>query len=165
MKTFALMLAAALLTAAAPTEQSELAAIAPSPATQSVRFATVDVRIDPKNNPLAAYQLEIVGDPQRVKLAGVEGGEHAAFRDPPYYDPAGLAQNRIILAAFNTGSDLPTKMSRVARLHVQITGDADPDFEVKLTVASTSDGSAAPGATASASLSPAPAPTTEGAVP
>jgi hypothetical protein len=161
----ALLLALTMLAfiGAAPTESIDPPAIAPA-AAQSVRFATVDVRIDPKNAALAAYQLEVVGDPQRVKLAGVEGGEHAAFRDPPYYDPAALSQNRIILAAFNTGSDLPKQTFRAARLHVQITGDADPDFELKLTVASTPDGSAVPGATASATLSTAPAPTTEGAV-
>jgi hypothetical protein len=100
-----------------------------------------------------------------VKLAGVEGGEHAAFRDPPYYDPAALSRNRIILAAFNTGSDLPTTSFRAARLHVQIAGDADADFEVKLTVAFAADGSAVPAASASATLATAPAPTSEGAVP
>jgi hypothetical protein len=151
------------LTGAAPTESLQPPAVA-TPATQSVRFATVDIRIDPKNHPLAAYQIEIVGDPQHVKLAGVEGGEHAAFRDPPYYDPAALSRNRIIVAAFNTGSDLPKGEFRAARLHVQISSDAKPAFEVKLTVASASDGSAVPGATAAASLSTAPAPT-EGAVP
>ena len=171
MKSAVLILALALLVAAAaPTEHAEPPAAAPAAAaTQSVRFATVDIRIDPKNAGLAAYQLEIVGDPQRVKLAGVEGGEHAAFRDPPYYDPAALSHNRIILAAFNTGSDLPEQPFRVARLHVQITGDAEPEFEVKLVVASTSNGGAVPGATATAtatlSTAPAPAPTTEGAVP
>ena len=152
---------------AAPSESDgPIEATAP-PATQLVRFATIDVRIDPKNTALAAYQVEIIGDPQRVKLAGVEGGEHAAFREPPYYDPAALSRHEIILAAFNTGSDLPKQPFRAARLHVQITGDAEPEFEVKLVVASTSNGGAVPGATASATLSTAPAPasTTEGAVP
>jgi hypothetical protein len=134
------------------------------PSTQSVRFATVDIRIDPKNRPLAAYQLEVTADSPNVKLAGVEGGEHAAFREPPYYDPAALNQNRIILAAFNTGSDLPAKGFRAARLHVQISGDANPKWEVKLTVASASDGSAVLGASATATMSNAASAPTEGAV-
>jgi hypothetical protein len=155
---------------AAPTESNEPIEVTPA-ATQSVRFATVDIRIDPQNHPLAAYQLEVTADSANVKLAGVEGGEHAAFREPPYYDPAALNQNRIILAAFNTGSDLPSKDSRVARLHVQISGDTKPKWEVKLTVASASDGSAVPGAGATASMLPSPPPpaasspaSTEGAV-
>lgn len=164
MKCTALILAFSLLrTAAAPTGPAEPPAIAPGvAATQAVRFATVDVHIDPKDHPLAAYQIEITGDSPHVKLAGVEGGEHAAFREPPYYDPAALNRNRIILAALNTGSDLPNKPFRVARLHVQISGDANPQWEVKLVVASTSDGSAVPGATASMSSASA---AMEGAVP
>jgi len=91
MKCIVLMLAFALLGAVAPTERTENPWIA-EPSTQSVRFATVDIRIDPKNHPLAAYQLEVTADSPNVKLAGVEGGEHAAFREPPYYDPAALNQ-------------------------------------------------------------------------
>ena len=164
MKCVALILALSLLgAAAAPTERGETPSLAPS-STQSVRFATIDVRIDPKDHPLAAYQIEITADSPTANLAGVEGGEHAAFRDPPYYDPAALNQNRIILAAFNTGSDLPATESRVARLHVQISGARDPKWNVKLTVASASDGSAVSGASATATMSSSPA-STEGAVP
>jgi hypothetical protein len=157
----ALTLLLLALIGAAPSESNEPVSLAPA-STQSVRFATVDIRIDSKNHPLAAYQLEVSADSPHVKLAGIEGGEHAAFREPPYYDPAALNQNRIILAAFNTGSDLPAKEFRAARLHVQISGDVKPKWEVKLTVASASDGSAIPGATAAASMSAAP---TEGAAP
>ena len=154
MKCLALILAFALLGATSPSESTEMPSIV-RPSSQSVRFATVDIRLDPKAHPLAAYQLEVIADSPNVKLAGVEGGEHAAFREPPYYDPAALNQNRIILAAFNTGSELPSKDSRIARLHVQISGDANPKWNVKLTVAAASDGSAVPGARATASLSSA----------
>jgi hypothetical protein len=157
MKCAALILAFALF-GAAPSDSTPPAPSAVS-ATQAVCFATVDVRIDPKDHPLAAYQIEITGDSARVKLAGVEGGEHAAFREPPYYDPAALNRSRIILAAFNTGSDLPGKPFRVARLHVQISGDENPRWDVKLIVASASDGSAIAGAAATVSMS------SEGAVP
>ena len=61
MKVVALILAIRLLGVVAPTQRTEAPTIA-QPATQSVRFATVDVRIDPSNHPLAAYQLEVTAD-------------------------------------------------------------------------------------------------------
>jgi hypothetical protein len=163
MKCLVLILALTLLGAAAPAERGEAPSLAP-PSTQSVRFATIDIRIDPKDHPLAAYQIEITADSPTAKLAGVEGGEHAAFRDPPYYDPVALNRNRIILAAFNTGSDLPARESRIARLHVQISGEQNPKWNVKLTVASASDGSPIAGASATAKMW-SPSASTEGAVP
>jgi len=119
------------------------------PATRSVRFTTVDVRIDPHGQSLAAYQVEFIAPPQ-VKLVGIEGGDHAAFKDPPYYDPAALTQSRVILAAFNTGSDLPKAAFRVARLHVQVESSSEqtPAWTVKLIVASSADGTTNPAATA-----------------
>jgi hypothetical protein len=42
----------------------------------------------------------------------------------------------VILAAFSTSTDLPKTSTRVARLHVQITGDERPDWSAKLIVAS-----------------------------
>ena len=101
-----------------------------------VRFQTIDVMIDPKGQPLAAYQLEFVADAHRVKLVGVEGGDHAAYREPPYYDPAALSRHRMILAAFSTSADLPKSATRVARLHVQVSGDGQPTWTAKLIVAS-----------------------------
>ena len=100
------------------------------------RFQSVDVMLDPKGESLAAYQLEFVADASHVKLVGVEGGDHAAFADPPYYDPAALSKHRVILAAFSTSSDLPKSSTRVARLHVQITGDDVPQWSARLIVAS-----------------------------
>jgi hypothetical protein len=116
-----------------------------------VHFEAVDLFIDPKNQPLAAYQVEFVADASRVKLVGVEGGEHAAFREPPYYDPAALNHNRVIVAAFSTSDGLPQSLTRVARLHVQVSGDAPPpQWSAKLIVAS-SDKSASIPATVSVS--------------
>ncbi|HYO11147.1 MAG TPA: hypothetical protein VER17_19435 [Tepidisphaeraceae bacterium] len=116
-----------------------------------VRFATVDVRLDPKGQPLAAYQLEFVA-PASVALVGIEGGDHAAFKQPPFYDPAALRNSRVILAAFNTAADLPRGETRVARLHVQIQGSAAeplPQWSVKVIVASDAQGTTLPSATAS----------------
>ena len=116
-----------------------------TPATAAaVGFQTVDVTLDPKGQPLAAYQLEFAADERRVKLVGVEGGDHAAYREPPYYDPAALSRHRVILAAFSTSADLPRTPVRVARLHVQVSGDGLPQWTAKLIVASSSEAASIP---------------------
>ena len=125
-------------------QQQPVSTTSTTPFASDVRFQSVDVTLDPKGQPLAAYQLEFVADPSarsgqaaaRVKLVGVEGGDHAAFREPPYYDPAALSQHRVILAAFSTSADLPKSATRVARLHVQIAGDGQPQWSARLIVAS-----------------------------
>ena len=111
-----------------------------APATASIRFQSVNIFIDPHGQPLAAYQIEFTGESDMVKLVGIEGGAHPAFKDPPYYDPKALMQNRVILAALNAGDDLPTARTRVARLHLQVTGE-HPTFRANLIVAAKSDGS------------------------
>jgi hypothetical protein len=117
-------------------EQRRVATTQAAPTTAAVHFQSVDINIDPKGQSLAAYQLEFIADAGRVKLVGVEGGDHAAFREPPYYDPAALTQHRVVLAAFNTSADLPKAPTRVARLHLQISGASNPDWSAKLIVAS-----------------------------
>jgi len=112
--------------------------------TSPIRFRTVDILIDPHGQKLAAYQIEFTGESDRVKLVGVEGGEHPAFREPPYYDPKALAHNRVILAALNAGDDLPSSKTRVARLHLEITGDESPNLSSKLIVAASPDGAKIP---------------------
>lgn len=107
-----------------------------------VRFAPLHIFLDSGNQPLAAFQFELkaaAGKPAPakagVKIVGVEGGQHKAFKEAPYYDPAALANDRIIIAAFNTGRELPKGRTRIATIHLQIIGDAEPDYELKLTVA------------------------------
>lgn len=115
--------------------------LAGTPTTQAaVRFAAVDVYVDSGEKPLAAYQFELTAKTGSFKIVGVEGGQHAAFAPPPYYDPAALSRDRIIIAAFNTAADLPTGKTRVARIHVRITGNEDPEYVVKLTVAAAANG-------------------------
>lgn len=109
-----------------------------------VRFAAVDVFIDAGARPLAAYQFELKVTAGNVTLVGVEGGEHRAFRPPPYYDPKALSQQRIIVAAFDTGSDLPQGRTRVARLMVQVRGAVAPAYDVTLDVAASADATAIP---------------------
>jgi len=111
-----------------------------------VRFAPLHIYLDSGNQPLAAYQFELkaaAGKPAPakagVKIVGVEGGQHKAFKEAPYYDPAALANDRIIIAAFNTGSELPKGRTRIATIHLQIIGDAEPDYELKLVVAADAD--------------------------
>ena len=132
------------------------------PIKERVRFAPVHIYLDPAGKPLAAYQFELVCSvPVRaypagednasrrhyehpVKIVGVEGGEHPAFKEAPYYDPAALMNERIIIAAFNTGADLPTTRTRIATIHLQITGDAEPQCELNLTTAADADGEKLP---------------------
>jgi hypothetical protein len=107
----------------------------------TARYWAMDVIVDADGKRLAAYQLEMTDPTGRSKIVGVEGGEHSAYSEPPYCDPAAMAQEgRVILAAFSTGKELPSGKTRVARVHVRTTGDGAPQFQAKLVVAATSDG-------------------------
>lgn len=130
----------------------------------SIRFETVDVFVDSGPASLAAWQLTIAPrtrDGAEVTLVGIEGGEHAAFSKPAYYDPAALSPagggggGRVVLAAYSTGKELPTGRTRVARLHVMVeggrAGGSETEFNVTLTVAADSQGRAIDGASAAVS--------------
>jgi hypothetical protein len=106
----------------------------------ALRFVPVAVRIDTGGRPLAAWQVEIRIASGDARIVGVEGGEHPAFAEPAYYDRAALRERRIVLAAFHTGNDLPSGTTRVATLHLAVTGDADPTFDAELVVAAGPDG-------------------------
>jgi hypothetical protein len=116
-------------------QQSELD---DSTAQPKVRFAPLHIYLETCNL-LAAYQFELKVTTGHVKIVGVEGGSHKAFKEAPYYDPAALANDRIIIAAFNTSRDLPTDRTRIATIHLQITGDVEPQYELKLIVAADAD--------------------------
>jgi len=109
-----------------------------------VHFTPVHIYLDSGDRPLAAYQFELKATKGRIKIVGVEGGAHAAFKEAPYYDPAALMQDRIIIAAFNTGRDLPTGRIRIATLHLQITGDTQPQYKLEPIVAADADGQEIP---------------------
>jgi threonine dehydrogenase-like Zn-dependent dehydrogenase len=125
---------------------------APAQNSGRVRFRAVDVIIDTGGRPLAAYQFELAAEVGTIAIVGVEGGEHPAFSEPPYYDAAALQKNHIIIAAFSTQKDLPAGKTRVARVHVQVTGDTEPQYVVVLRVAASPDGTHIP-ATATATES------------
>jgi hypothetical protein len=130
------------------------------PIEPKIRFAPVHIYLDSGGAPLAAYQFELIvawgsrpwsqnhGQDARatgqVKIVGVEGGAHPAFREAPYYDPAALMNERIVIAAFHTGRDLPTGRTRIATIHLQIPGDADPQYELNLTTAADAAGERLP---------------------
>jgi hypothetical protein len=101
------------------------------------QFRAVDIYLDAGSTPLAAYQLEFTITNQVAKIAGIEGGEHPAFRTPPHYDPKAMQQERVIIAAFNAGksSDLPTGRVRVATIHLLITGAEEPGYSLKVQTA------------------------------
>ena len=109
-----------------------------------VRFAPLQVYIDSGEEGLAAFQFELKAAAGEIKIVGVEGGEHDAYKEPPYYDPAALKRDRIIIAAFNTGQNLPTGRSRVATIHLQIIDEIEPEYEVDLIVAANADGEEIP---------------------
>ncbi len=108
----------------------------------SIRFEAIDVFVDSGNQPLAAWQLELSCHTKDVEIVGIEGGEHPAFKEPPYYDPRAMNNNRVILGAFSMNSDeqLPTGRSRVARVHLQVTGPGERLWHTELTTAASSDG-------------------------
>lgn len=115
-----------------------------STARPGVRFAPLHIYIDSGNESLAAYQFELKAAAGQIKIVGVEGGQSQAFKEAPYYDPAALQKDRIIIAAFSTGSNLPTGRTRIATIHLQIIGDAEPQYELKLIVAGDADGKEIP---------------------
>ena len=112
----------------------------------SVRFNAVDVYVDSGDKPLAAYQFEVKAQHGEVLLVGLEGGEPAAFRTAPYYDPSALLQNKVIVAAFSTAPQLPHGRTRVARLMVQVSGPNEPVYDATLSVAGSTDGKPIPNA-------------------
>lgn len=108
------------------------------------RFEAIDVFVDSGNQRLAAWQLEVKSTANDVQIVGIEGGEHSAFKEPPYYDKRAMNNNRVIIAAFSTGDDLPSGRSRVARIHVLVRGSGSRTWQSELTTSATTDGTRIP---------------------
>jgi hypothetical protein len=106
------------------------------------RFCAVDIFIDSKNAPLAAYQIEFFATNGVAKIVGIEGGDSGAFHEPPFYDAKAIQHDRVIIAAFNTSSaeKLPSGKTRIATIHLQIVGDAMPQYQLSLQVVANPDG-------------------------
>lgn len=116
----------------------------PEDADDGIRFEAIDVFLNCGTNHLAAWQLEVQSKNSAVEIVGIEGGEHAAFAEPAYYDPKAMNSNRVILAAFSTANDLPSGKTRVARIHVQCSGRNVTEYSTVLSVAADSDGQRIP---------------------
>jgi hypothetical protein len=107
-----------------------------------VRFLAVDIYVDPQEQPLAAYQLVFHVDRGVARIVGIEGGAHPAFAEAPFYDPAAIQHEHVILAAFNTGagSTLPTRKTRVATVHLETPGGRPLRYRLKVETAATVGG-------------------------
>ena len=110
-----------------------------------LRIEPIDVFIDPKGQPLAAWQFEFTAEVGQISLVGVEASDHPAYAvRPPYYDPAALAGKRIILANYSLDANPPKTKLRVARLMLEIWSDARPQYVTKLIAAANADGKTIP---------------------
>jgi hypothetical protein len=104
------------------------------------RFCAVDIFVDSKTTPLAAYQLEFTVTNGATRIVGIEGGEHPAFREAPFYDPKAMQNERVVIASFNTGTNLPSGKSRVATIHLQTTETNTLQCELRLQAAADAQG-------------------------
>lgn len=96
-----------------------------------VRFAAVDLFIDSGGAPLAAWQVEFKATRGRVRIVGIENGEHPAYSAaPPYYDPDAMMNDRAILAQYSLARavNLPTGRTRIATVHIAIDGADEPEL-------------------------------------
>jgi hypothetical protein len=120
--------------------------------TGALRFTHVDVYVDTKGADLAAYQLEFAVEKGKAIVTGIGAGEHSAFAKlPPYYDPAAMQHDRVILASFSTDEALPKGRTRVAQIMLMVEGSETPQYTAKLVVAADAAGKAIPGASVSIS--------------
>lgn len=112
---------------------------------QSAKFGWVAVHLDPKDSPLAAWQVEVVC-PEGVKVVGIEGGAHPAFSEPAHHDSKALREKRerVVLAQYSLlrGGELPRRETRVATVMVEIPDGIEPRFDVRLVTAGTVGGDA-----------------------
>ena len=112
-----------------------------SGAGNAAELTVYDVYLDPVGEPLAAYQVWIGDEQQTAKIIRVEGGEHPAFKEPPFHDTQALQTSVIKLAAFalEPAEKLPKTKTRIASLHVRSEEGKPPNFTIRL------EASAAPG--------------------
>jgi len=121
---------------------AELLAQPPADEEGRTRFCAVDIFIDSGSTPLAAYQFRFAVTNGTARIVGIEGGEHAAFRQPPFYDPKAIQTDVAIVAAFSTApsAELPAGKTRVATIHLRVTESSRRQFELKLQTAADARG-------------------------
>jgi hypothetical protein len=103
------------------------------------RFEAVEIYVDAGDHGLGAYQLEFWSVSKGIRISGIEGGEKP-FSDPPHYDPKALQRERVVIAAFTLISGEGRGSVRVATVHLQVTGNASPDYRVRIITAADSEG-------------------------
>ncbi len=118
--------------------------LSPNLFAQDVRFAAVDIFLE-SAEPVAAWQFELADRRGTMKVVGVEQGESAAFERVPYYDREAVDRgqaDRIIVADYSLAdaTELPRGRSRIATIHLMLSGDTDADFNLQLVTATTYDG-------------------------
>ena len=109
-----------------------------------IRFAALDVIVN-ATEPLAAWQFELNDRNGTMIIVGIENGESTAFGDAPYYDREAVqlgTADRIIVADFSLAdeADLPSGELRVATLHLMLSGNREPAYEIELVTATNYDG-------------------------
>jgi len=140
-----LALAAILLVAAATVGPSlKLAEAQPPAAAAPVRFEAIDVFVE-SDEPLAAWQFELAEASGSMTVVGIENGESEAYAGTPWYDLDAVAADRadrIIVADYSLSQPdaLPVGRTRIATVHVRLSGDAAPDFELNLIAAGNAEG-------------------------
>lgn len=115
-------------------------------AADDIRFASVDVYLD-GDEPVAAWQFELSDNGGSMKVVGVENGDSAAYRRVPYYDREAVrlgTADRITVADYSVAdaSELPSGRTRIATVHVMLSGSGAPDFVIKLITVVRADGTA-----------------------
>jgi len=104
-----------------------------------VRFQSLEIALEVEE-PIAAYQVELVVTRGEATIVGVEGGDSPGFEDAPYYDPAALAGGRIVVGALSTEHVLPRGRQRVAAVHMREAGPGPVEYELRLMAAADASG-------------------------
>jgi len=108
-------------------------------AQQAVRFTAIDVFVE-SSVPIAAWQFELAERNGLMTVVGVENGDSAAFGPAPYYDLEAIEQSRadrVIVADFSlqSAAALPVGRTRIATIHVRLSGSDEPDYQLRLLAA------------------------------
>lgn len=116
----------------------------PAVGSAPMRFQTIDIYVE-STEPLAAWQFELTETTGAMTVVGVENGDSEAYRRAPIYDldavDTGRA-DRIIVADYSLSDRraLPTGRTRIATVHVRLSGNAAPDFALNLMAAGNAAG-------------------------
>ncbi len=110
----------------------------------TVRFETIDIYLD-SAEPVAAWQFEFDEQNGLMAVVGVENGSSNAFSEAPYFDREAVQlgrADRIIVADYSLEpkESLPVGRIRLATIHVRLSGDDLPEFQLSLVAAASADG-------------------------